>query len=652
SPGRRSAADAGRADEPCAGPRRASVDRRRQPRWRDGDDAPPAWLRAPTHRLHRRAGRQRRCTRTTARIPRRAGAGCAGHRALDTAGRLRRGLRAPRRAGTACRRAAPRCGVRGERHDGARLPVRAPRGRAARAGRRRACGLRRHSAFALRTPVLNDDARRDRRARGPRHPAAAGRSPGRDGSPSVTGIAGATPGGPQVELRASSCRIGGPAPTGPVLEFDSDAAASRRSPVSMTKAQPREGIKMKRKSRSPSRRLERSLLSAALAGMLLSAPAFAQSTAATIRGQVMADSAPATQAQVTATNLATGLTRSVQTGANGSYNLAGLPPGTYRIDVSAGGQASSQTVTLAIGQTATLDLGVGGVAETATEGAATDMDAVVGTAQSLVETRTSEIATYVSQRQIEALPQNSRNFLAFADTVPGMVFTTETNGNTRLRSGAQSASGINVYIDGVGQKNYTLPGGATGQDSSRGNPFPQSAIGEYKVITQNYKAEFDQISSAAIVAVTRSGSNDFQGNFFWDKTSTDWRKATEFEERAGFKEESSQEQYGVAFGGPIIVDRAHFFIAYEAKEIRTPRTLEIGRGFQPFELPPALREAYGTGSLSSPFKEDLYFGKIDWLFGEDHLFELSVKRREESDIGAVGGQTPLVSGVDNTNEET
>src|SRR5690606_39633695 len=90
--------------------------------------------------------------------------------------------------------------------------------------------------------------------------------------------------------------------------------------------------------------------------------------------------------------------------------------------------------------------------------------------------------------------------------------------------------GINVYIDGVGQKGYTLPGGVGGQDSTRGNPFPQSAIGEYKVITSNYKAEFDQISSAAVVAATRSGSNEFEGSFFWDRTSTDWRTATRSEE--------------------------------------------------------------------------------------------------------------------------
>ncbi|MEL1266213.1 TonB-dependent receptor [Pseudoxanthomonas putridarboris] len=401
-------------------------------------------------------------------------------------------------------------------------------------------------------------------------------------------------------------------------------------------------------------RPNRSLLACALASCLaIAAPAaMAQSTSATIRGQVSADSAPATDARVTATNVATGLTRSVQTNASGGYSLGGLPPGTYRIDVTAAGQTNSQNVTVAVGQTATLNLGVGGVTEGAQAGDATTLETVSVTAVQLAETRTSEIATYISNKQIEALPQNSRNFLAFADTAPGMQFTTDTNGNTRLRSGAQAATGINVFIDGVGQKNYTLPGGVTGQDTSRGNPFPQSAIGEYKVITQNYKAEFDQISSAAIVAATRSGSNEFTGDFFWDRTATDWRSATEFEDRRGQKEESKQEQYGVSFGGPIIADRAHFFLAYEAKEYTTPRSLRIERGYGYDDLPANLQDAYGNGAFSSPFKEDLYFGKIDWLFGENHLFELTAKYRDESELTGAGDAIPMQTGVENTNEET
>src|SRR3546814_9403230 len=130
----------------------------------------------------------------------------------------------------------------------------------------------------------------------------------------------------------------------------------------------------------------------------------------------------------------------------------------------------------------------------------------------MVETKTSEVATYVTQKQIDSLPQNSRNFLAFADTVPGMQFITSPNGSeSQLRSGAQGSSNINVFIDGVGQKNYVTPGGMTGQDDSRGNPFPQAAIGEYKVITSNYKAEYDPISRAPEVAGTTSGNNASRG---------------------------------------------------------------------------------------------------------------------------------------------
>src|SRR5690606_27613822 len=99
-------------------------------------------------------------------------------------------------------------------------------------------------------------------------------------------------------------------------------------------------------------------------------------------------------------------------------------------------------------------------------------------------------------------------------------------------------------------------------------------IGEYKVITQNYKAEFDQISSAAIVAATRSGTNEFQGNFFWDRTGSDWRKATPAEEQAE-KVQSKEEQYGVSFSGPLIEDRLHFFVAYEAKDYLSPKLVEL-----------------------------------------------------------------------------
>ena len=172
----------------------------------------------------------------------------------------------------------------------------------------------------------------------------------------------------------------------------------------------------------------RKLLSCALASCLMlgvTPAVFAQSTSATLRGQVSADSAPATDAKVTATNTATGLTRSVQANASGSYSVGGLPPGSYRIDVNRGRQDQFPKCDPVDRPDRNLESwrrrrrGNGGTGE------ATNLDTVTVTAPTLLETKTSEVATYVTQKQIDALPQVSRNFLAFADIVPGMIFDTE-----------------------------------------------------------------------------------------------------------------------------------------------------------------------------------------------------------------------------------
>ena len=401
-----------------------------------------------------------------------------------------------------------------------------------------------------------------------------------------------------------------------------------------------------------SSRPTRKLLTCALASCLMLGVApsvLAQSTAATIRGQVSADSAPASDATITATNLATGFTRSVKAGAGGSYSLVGLPPGGYRIDVVSGGQTSSQNVTVAIGQTATLNVAVGVMTPASTD--ATTLGTVTVTAPPLQEARTSEVATYVSLKQIEALPQASRNFLAFADTVPGMIFESGQDSSSRLRGGAQNSNGINVFIDGVGQKNYVLRGGVSGQDSSSGSPFPQLAIGEYKVITSNYKAEYDQVSSATVTAVTKSGGNEFTGSFFWDYTNSDWRKTTLREDNQGAKVRSNEEQYGASFGGPIIQDRLFFFATYEGKEIDRPREVRIGdSAFNPADLTPELRDFLTSDAAT--FKQDMYFGKLTWFAGDNHFVELSAKQRTEAEITGFGDANTLSYGSRKNNDST
>jgi outer membrane receptor protein involved in Fe transport len=393
-------------------------------------------------------------------------------------------------------------------------------------------------------------------------------------------------------------------------------------------------------------RFSRNILSCALGScLILVAPAvMAQSTSATLRGAATAD------ATITATNVDTGLTRTTKA-SDGGYNIAGLPPGTYRIEASAGGQTSSRAVTLAVGQTATLNLEAAPAPE-ASAGDATTLDTVRVTAPTLVETKTSEVATYVSNKQIELLPQNSRNFLAFADTVPGMLFTTPPNGQeSTLRSGAQGASNINVYIDGVGQKNYVTPGGVTSQDDSEGNPFPQLAIGEYKVITSNYKAEYDQISSAAVTAVTKSGTNEFHGNFFWDRTSEDWQRPTPQEEFVGAKAVEKVEQYGVALGGPLIRDKLHFFVTYEAKDIIRPAPMTLPANLPPGTNLPGVIQGPYEGMYSRPFNQDVYFGKLSWQATDNHLIEFTAKRREEVGVLGIGGVNLPEAGTGLVNDE-
>ncbi len=385
---------------------------------------------------------------------------------------------------------------------------------------------------------------------------------------------------------------------------------------------------------------QRKLLTCALASVLLIAggQALAQSSNATLRGKAEAG------AQVTATNTATGSKRVVTANSDGNYALVGLPPGTY--SVSAGG--TERTVTLQVATSVNLDLAG---APAAPAGDATTLDTVRVTAPPLQEVKTSEVGTNVSLKQINTVPQLTRNFLEFADTVPGMQFTTDGSGHSDIRGGAQTTSAVNVYIDGVGQKSY-LFGGVSGQQQSAGNPFPQLAIGEYKVITSNYKAEFDQVGSAAIVASTKSGTNEFHGEVFGRTTNSSFRQPTAAELEPGkSKQKTHQDEYGFALGGPIIQDKMHFFFSYEGKgfEISADPVvpgMNVGIGaFLPQDVQAKL------GPVTRPFKEDLYFGKLSWDIGDNDRLEFSAKVREEDSRDSVGNTTTADAAKVNNNSE-
>ncbi len=372
---------------------------------------------------------------------------------------------------------------------------------------------------------------------------------------------------------------------------------------------------------------------AAATACLAVAPALAQMEGATLRGRVIDDAAPSAGVQVTARDVARGYTSRTTTRADGSYIFVGLQPGTY--EVSVGG--STEQITLRLGQTASLDFGT----------AADTMDEIVVTGTKVDSFVGGEIGTNITPELMERLPQTDRNFLAFADLAPGVQVDRGTGGEIHIRGGAQNINKINVFLDGVSQKDYVLKGGVTGQDSSRGNPFPQSAVGEYKVITQNYKAEYQHVGSAVITAVTKSGTNEFHGDVFYDFTDEGLREA-EPNELEG-KTPSSTEQYGVTFSGPVLRDRLHFLVAYEEKAFETPRDVIGGNGIDSVTLP-AEYEAL-LGRFAGTFDEDLFFGKLDWRIDDSQSLEASAKLRDEVSYNFGGANTQSNAGTAQVEEE-
>ncbi|MFL6293854.1 MAG: carboxypeptidase regulatory-like domain-containing protein, partial [Thermoanaerobaculia bacterium] len=291
------------------------------------------------------------------------------------------------------------------------------------------------------------------------------------------------------------------------------------------------------------------LLLTAMAGTV----AQAQTTASSIRGVVRDTSGPLADATIEAVGAQSGFRHTATTGPDGSFTLAGLDPGVYTLTVSSGAYSpQSRSVQLLLGQDVDVSF-VLSPSEMFTE----DVTVVGESVQLLVETKSSEIATNVTPRQMESLPQNNRNFLGLATLAPGVRINDDQDAaGQKFRSGGSDARQVNVFIDGLSFKNDILPGGGFMQESSRGNPFPQNAVQEFRVLTQNYKAEYEKASAAVISAVTKSGGNDVHGDVFYLTQDKDFVAQDDFSRDRGQKKpDYSREQIGLSVGGPIVRDR-------------------------------------------------------------------------------------------------
>lgn len=381
---------------------------------------------------------------------------------------------------------------------------------------------------------------------------------------------------------------------------------------------------------------------------ITSVSARAQTSTGTIRGTVTAEAgAPIGSVQLVARNIESGVQRGTESRDDGFYVLAGLVPGTYDMTVRRiGSTPQNRRVVVQIGATR--------IENFALVQAVTQLATVAVTAAPVVETRTSEVATNVTQEQIQRLPTPSRNFLDLAALSPGVTVTEDrVNGQFRTFSaGGQTANAVNLFVDGSSLKNDLTAGGVAGQDASRGNPFPRNAIQEYRVISQNFKAEYQKSSSAIITATTRSGGNVWSGNALVGYQNASMVSLDTFQRRdkAANPNTFQRPQYNrtlaaLSLGGPIVRDRMHVFMSYEGNYQNRSNRVS-------FAPPPSGYPALDTvnlsryqGSFGSPFRETLLFGKLSNTINENSSMELSLSNRRETDIRDFGGNRALEGAV-------
>jgi hypothetical protein len=378
----------------------------------------------------------------------------------------------------------------------------------------------------------------------------------------------------------------------------------------------------------------------AMALALAGAPgAGAQTTTARITGTVRGEGgAPVPEATVTARSVTTNTSRSARTGENGFYSIAGLVPDAYTLTVQRIGQEpQTRQVRPQVGQVLRIDFDLASAAVQLTT-------VQVVAAAPATETRTSEVATNVTQAQIENLPTPSRNFLDLAQLAPGTrVEPDRIDGRGKtFAAGAQNSENINVFVDGASMKNDLVKGGVAGQEDSRGNPFPRNAVQEFRITTSNFKAEYQKSSSAIISAVTRSGGNTWEGSAFLDLQNQEFvaldtfARARKAANPASFIDPDYRRYLaGLSIGGPIVRDKLFFFGSYEGNyQNREGVTRFLGDS----TLWPADVRALQNESHTSPFRSNLFFGKLTYNRSERQRVEVTGDVRHETDQRNFGGQ--------------
>ena len=344
------------------------------------------------------------------------------------------------------------------------------------------------------------------------------------------------------------------------------------------------------------------------------------SIAGTVRD---AHSAAIPGAEVSAEETSTGLHYAARSDKTGRYSFPVLPPGRYRVKVSAGGFAQYQRegVVLDIHAALAIDaaLAVGSVRETVS----------VRDDTLHVETTSTQLGEVLQGKQIAAIPLNGRSYTDLLSLQPGVAPGTSITTANVDDLGAQILNPSGTLNPGTisvnGQREFanffTVNGSDVEEDVNAGAAIVPNldAIAEFRIITSNFDAQYGEFSGGQISVVTRSGTNGFHGSAFEFLRNTALDAKNYFsQERGVFR----QNQFGGTFGGPLKRNRAFFFADYQG----TRQTQGVDTGD---ESVPSLADRQGdlsdvagnlTGSVHGPYLAGLLAGKLGYGVQDGELY--------------------------------
>ncbi|HET9994524.1 MAG TPA: carboxypeptidase regulatory-like domain-containing protein, partial [Candidatus Acidoferrum sp.] len=275
-------------------------------------------------------------------------------------------------------------------------------------------------------------------------------------------------------------------------------------------------------------------------------------------------------ATVTVKNVATSVERSAQTGETGQYIIPGLNPGIYDVTVtSAGFSKFLARVEVTVGGRTPLD------PQLSVSNQATTVE-VVAEGGTAINTQTQELSQIIDSQQVAQLPSLTRNpydFIALAGNV--------SNGDRTSQGGDQSTTGrgVNFAINGQREAGTeVLLDGVENVDifsAAFGEQIPIDAVQEFRVVTNNFDAQYGRASGGVVNLTTKSGSNAFHGSA-WEFNRLSAYTANTFANAvAGApKGTYTRNQFGYVIGGPIKKDKLFFFQSTEWTRVRSNAVLQ------------------------------------------------------------------------------